>query len=87
MRRLWRDHSLLIVLLALFAGHTAGSLWFGWDVYVDETHDHGGNVTVHGFAQSWAYDYVTSLVADVYGFLIAVALTVKFRERFSPESK
>jgi hypothetical protein len=86
MRKFWHDHSLGIVLVALFAAHVASTLYFGWDVYVAEAKTHQEPAVRHEFFTWWFYEFHQSLVADVYGAMILVFLSKWFREKYSAES-
>jgi len=81
VRRLWADHSLMLVLSFFFTVLTAYSLLMGYQEY-----QRAEQVT-DGFWLWWTWEYSTSLVADVFGAMLLVFLTKRLHEKGSAESK
>jgi hypothetical protein len=80
LRRVWRDHSLVIVLTSTLAVMTVYSMLVGYQVWQQ---DRAGNGP---FWLWWSWEYNESILADVFGGLVLVYSTKKFREAGSPES-
>jgi multisubunit Na+/H+ antiporter MnhB subunit len=87
MRRLWRDHSLTIVVTPVALLVLALSLWSGWTRFVAEQSDHGAGATLAAFVPYWAHDVLSEFLGEItVGVLALVWLTKQFREHGSPES-
>lgn len=87
-RQSWvRRHSLGLTLAAFFLAFTAGTLVFGRAEYAAEQAAHGQPPDVAGFWIWWVFEYLMSLVADVFGLLLIVMLTKRLYELGSAESR
>jgi hypothetical protein len=80
MRRLWRDHSLTIVLVTGALLWTGLSLWAGWTRYGAEETEHGATADLAGFLPYWTHDVLTEFIGEwTVGILAIVWLTKQFR--------
>lgn len=81
-------HSLSLVVLTIFILQALSTIWAGHIEWINDAKDHGE--TVSGwpvdFWTFWAWDYLTSIAAEPWGFLIGVIFTKYFYEQNSAES-
>lgn len=89
MRRVWREHSLSIILAVILVAWLAAGTWATWTEWrTNESagaEDHVGFWT-WTFAAYWFMQLAMNYVPEVMGLLTAVLLTKRFRERFSAEA-
>ena len=84
----WERHSLSIVLIALMVFQTVISILAGFHVWSGEQELFG--LDPSDMSEFWIwflFEYHISLVADVFGAILLVLLTKRFREIDSAESK
>lgn len=85
-RSFLRRHGLGLTLTGVFLTFTAATLALGWHEYSSEQATHGQPADLAGFWWWWSYEYLMSLVADVFGACLLVLLTKHLRETGSAES-
>ncbi len=81
--RWWREHSLSITLAGFLLAFMAVSFATGVAQFTVEQPP----FTWGAFWTWWTYETVTSLEADVFGFLLIVLLSKKLWERGSSEGE
>lgn len=86
MREFWEDHSLGIILTAIFAAQLIASAALGWLNYVSDSEAHKQPVEMAGYWVWFGQAMLISLIADTYGALILVFGTKWWREKYSAES-
>lgn len=86
MRKFWQDHSLGIVLTAIFIVQLLLSAALGWLDYVSDQLTHKEPVEMKGYWIRFGYAMIVSLIADTYGALILVFGTKWWREKYSAET-
>jgi hypothetical protein len=90
MRRLWRENSLSIVFLALFAGAVAGQAIAGWHEYNEQARVDGEATLALGrflTSSSFANAVLENWQSEYLQFTLYILLTVWFVQKGSPESK
>lgn len=86
MRQFWEDHSLGIVLVAIFVVQLVASAGLGWLNYVSDQRTHEQPVEASGYWIWFGQAMLISLIADTYGALILVFGTKWWREKYSAET-
>jgi hypothetical protein len=90
LRRIWHDHGLSIVLVALFAVTMAGQTLAGWHTYNDEQQQHGdAPVTLISYLATGHFGEATfeNWESEFLQMAFYVLLTVFLFQRGSSESK
>lgn len=85
--RLWREHQLIIVLVALTLFVGATTVWASWVEYL-----HNEQGTAGGQHEFWSWTFFTycymqlgwNTVAEWVGFLFLLVFANKLREKFEP---
>lgn len=87
MRKLWRDHSLLIILIVLLAVFMTAGFFLGIPEWTSESKHMGESTALWpGYWLHWGYDTVESMLADIFGPLLLITLGIKWWDRKSKES-
>ena len=90
MRALWRDNSLSLVFLALFAAALAGQAFAGWHAYNNEAVTHHQETIGLGrylVSSSFGNAVMENWQSEYLQFTLYILLTVWFVQKGSPESK
>jgi hypothetical protein len=75
--RFLRDHSLSLVLVALFVAQSVAFWFLGRAVWAEEA----------SYPRWFAAEMMVSILADTWGGWLLVILTIKLREKNSAQSK
>ena len=89
-RRVWHDHGLSIVLVAMFIVTMLGQVWTGWYVYNADRADHGRSaVTLPEYLHSGHFGEATfeNFESEFLQMACYVLLTVFLYQKGSAESK
>ncbi|MDP1849255.1 MAG: hypothetical protein Q8K79_15805 [Solirubrobacteraceae bacterium] len=90
MRRFWRENSLTIVFLVLFAGALAGQAFAGWHEFNNEATSHEQATISLGrylLSSSFGNAVMENWQSEYLQFTLYILLTVWFVQKGSPESK
>ncbi len=90
VRRIWHDHGLSIVLVALFVASMVGQTWAGWLTYNEEQRAHGEEaVTLAAYLGTGHFGEATfeNWESEFLQMACFVLLTVFLFQRGSSESK
>lgn len=87
LQKIWRDHSLSIVLISLAAIFLIVTIISGYHEWVADQQTHGQEYPIWEFWRWWTYEFSMSVVADILGALFLVVFTKYFHERGSTESE
>lgn len=89
MKRIWKDHSLTIIIAIMAVATLAAGVWSTWVEF--EHNEQGYPEGNHAFwSQTFAAYFFMQVwmnfLPELMGLLTIVLLTKRFRERFSAES-
>ena len=84
----FKEHSLSLAVTLVFFLQMLSTIWVGHIQWIKDAQDHSSEVTgwPTDFWTWWAWDYLVSIAAEPWGFLIGVLFTKWFYERKSAES-
>lgn len=84
----FHQHSLSIAVAAILLLQMLSTIWSGHIEWIRESALHGETVSgwPTDFWTFWGWEYLVSVAAEPWGFLIGVILTKWFYERDSAES-
>jgi hypothetical protein len=90
VRRAWRENSLSVVFLALFAAALAGQAYAGWREFNDSAvthHEHSISLGRYLLSSAFGNAVMENWQSEYLQFTLYILLTVWFVQRGSPESK
>jgi hypothetical protein len=90
MRRAWRENSLSVVFLALFAAALAGQAYAGWQDFNDNAaahHEHSIALGRYLLSSAFGNAVMENWQSEYLQFTLYILLTVWFVQKGSPESK
>ena len=90
MRRFWRENSLSIVFLTLFAGALVGQAFAGWSEFNNEATSHEQDTISLGryvLSSSFGNAVVENWQSEFLAVGSMAVLAIYLRQRGSPESK
>lgn len=87
MRRLWREHSLTILLVLLLLLVLVAGTWATWFEYVHNEQGGGGGHRFWSttFAAYWTMQLLMNYAPELMGTITVVLFAGRFRERFMGE--
>lgn len=83
-----KRHGLSLAVSAVFLVQALSTIWAGHIEWIKDASDHGQVVSgwPTDFWTFWAWDYLTSIAAEPWGFLVGVLFTKWLYEQKSAES-
>lgn len=87
MKRIWQDHSFLVVTGVMSIIFLIVFTWFGWEYHVDNAEEHGQKPDVQAFIIYWLQHIGGEFIGETIIGLFGIAILAKmYREKGSPET-
>lgn len=83
LRKIWNDHSASVISGSLWLIMSGVAYWMGLDLFYGTAEHEGDPATLIAYQRWFWFEWIMSMLADVFGAFFIIVLLIKWRERNS----